>query len=68
MFRLEIKTGGAAFRSDCITDKRGNYMLDDSGYEVQRIMKEIGAKLGRGETDGVIMDSNGNKVGRWSYE
>ena len=59
MFKCEIKTGGSAFRDD------GD--LDPFGTEVRRILRHIINDLGDGKPDGVIMDSNGNKVGTWSY-
>lgn len=68
MFRLEIKTGGSAFRSEHITDKHGDHILDPSAHEVRRALKEIEKLLAGGQTDGSIMDVNGNKVGHWSYE
>jgi|GEM_PF-858815 len=68
MFKVEIKTGGAVFRSEHMVDKYGDYILDHHAYEVRIILKNIVKLLSAGETDGKIMDSNGNKVGWWSYE
>lgn len=59
MFRVEIKTGNAAYRDE-------NENLDY--YEVVRNLKEICKKLENGYTDGYIMDINGNKTGKWSLE
>ena len=55
MFKVEIKTGNAAFE--------GN-----PEYEVKRILKEIEKKLESGYTSGSCMDINGNKVGKWSLD
>lgn len=68
MFRLEVKTGGAAFRDESRTDRRGEPILDPCATEVRRILMDVSRKLEAGHTDGSIMDVNGNKVGRWSYE
>ena len=61
MLKIEIKTGGAAYR-----DK--NDELDRSAYELRRNLKEIMEKLEYGCQSGYIMDINGNKVGEWSLE
>lgn len=68
MFKLEIKTGGAAFRSDYETDENGEYILDPCATEVRHILMSICDKLALGHTDGKVMDYNGNAVGEWSYE
>ena len=48
MFKLEIRTGGAAFRDETREDRNGDYRLDDTGAEVRRILNEIGIKLRNG--------------------
>ena len=68
MFILTIKTGGAAFRDDSRTGRRGNALLDQQGAEVRRIMKDVARKLEMGYNGGNVMDVNGNKVGTWKYE
>jgi len=68
MFKLEIKTGGAAFRDDSRTDRHDEPVLDPDATDVRRILKDVSDKLAAGHTDGSVMDVNGNKVGRWSYE
>lgn len=68
MFKIEIKTGNAAFRSDYLTDKNGDYVLDPQGTEVVRILKDIERKIEFGHDSGTILDINGNKVGEWSYD
>lgn len=61
MLKIEIKTGGAAYRDD-------NDELDRNAYELRRNLKEIMEKLEYGCQSGYIMDVNGNKVGEWSLE
>lgn len=61
MLKIEIKTGGAAYRDE-------NDELDRSAYELRRNLKEIMEKLEYGCQSGYIMDINGNKVGEWSLE
>ena len=61
MLKIEIKTGGAAYRDE-------NDELDRSAYELRRNLKEIMEKLEYGYQSGYIMDINGNKVGEWSLE
>ena len=61
MFKLEIETGGAAYR-------HGDHVLDPYATEVRRILLDVICKLEAGYTDGSVIDVNGNKVGRWSYE
>lgn len=68
MFRLEVKTGGAAFRDESRTDRHGESVLDPCAVEVRRILLDVSRKLDAGYTDGSVMDVNGNKVGHWSYE
>jgi len=55
MFKLEAKTGNAAFE-------------DRPAAELARILRAVAVKLERGETEGAVMDGNGQKVGAWSYE
>ena len=68
MFKLAIKTGGAAFRDESRTDRKGEAILDESGREVRRILAEVSWKLKSGYDSGNIMDANGNNVGSWKYE
>ena len=53
MFKIEFKTGGAAF---------------DEPYkasEIKRILKEISEKVECGYCSGKVIDINGNCVGEW---
>ena len=61
MLKIEIKTGGAAYRDE-------NDELDRSTYELRRNLIEILEKSEYGYQAGYIMDINGNKVGKWSLE
>lgn len=53
--KIEFKTGNAAF------DEYGD-------REVRRILEKIADEVESGQTKGVIMDINGNKIGRWVLE
>lgn len=62
MFKLEIKTGGAAF---CNPDT-GNEDEFWEGIEINRLLEKVKIEIEEGYTSGVLMDINGNKVGKWS--
>ena len=62
MFKLEIKTGGAAF---CNPDT-GNEDEFWEGIEINKILEKVKMEIEEGYISGVIMDINGNKVGKWS--
>lgn len=61
MFRIEIFTGGAAFR-----DEDDN--LDETGYEVCRLLTDVKTQIEYGHHSGNLIDINGNRVGYWSYD
>lgn len=61
MFKVEIKTGGAAFCDPC-TGEEDTYA---ESFEVVRILKRIINELENDYVKGVCMDINGNKVGEW---
>lgn len=50
MFKLEIRTGNAAFS-------------DDREEEIIRILQKVVDRMRNGSTGGRILDSNGNHVG-----
>lgn len=52
--KIQFKTDNAAFE-------------ENRELEVADILKRIAYRVEEGATEGVIMDSNGNKVGHWSY-
>lgn len=62
MFKLEIKTGGAAFR-DPFSGEEDEVM---EAVEIRRLLAKVSCELEHGRSSGVIMDINGNKVGSWS--
>ena len=63
MFKLEIKTGGAAF-ADPATGEYNDYY---EGAEICRILKGIESSIRNGNAvSGNVIDINGNVVGRWS--
>lgn len=64
MLKIEIKTGGAAYRDEYSEEDR----LDPYNTELIRNLKDIIYKLERGHDVGSIMDINGNKVGTWKLE
>lgn len=61
MFKLEIKTGGAAF-CNC----NGEYNDLFEALELIRLLKKVSGDLVEGKMHGSVIDSNGNKVGSWS--
>lgn len=63
MLKIEIKTGGAAFR-----DTNGGEDAAWKASECRRLLDIISGKLDAGKTYGSIMDINGNKVGEWKVD
>lgn len=63
MFKLEIKTGGAAF---CDPYSGEESELDEA-REVARILREVADKVEAGRRDGKCMDFNGNSVGEFRF-
>ena len=61
MLRVEIFTDGAAFR-----DEDDN--LDETGYEVSRLLTNVKIQIEYGYHGGNLIDINGNRVGYWSYD
>lgn len=59
MLKIEIKTGNAAYRNE-----------DDSldVTELRENLYTISERLKNGYREGVVMDCNGNKVGKWSVD
>ena len=55
MFKLTIETDNAAFDPD-------------THYEVSRILRNVIEKIGAGVSEGTLVDSNGNSVGKFSLE
>ena len=63
MFNLSMKTGGSAF----CEPENGNEDEYFEGLETIRLLKEIEEQIEHGKRSGVIMDINGNKVGKWEF-
>lgn len=63
MFKLEIKTGGAAFCDPCT----GEASELNECMEVSRILREIADKIECGSREGKCMDFNGNGVGTYGF-
>ena len=53
MFKLEFRTGNAAFSHG------------DGPYEVKRILLDVAKQVESGRTSGKIMDVNGNCIGEF---
>lgn len=53
-FKLEVRTNNAAF---------------ENRWELARMLRALAAKVAETEaTEGKLRDSNGNTVGKWSWE
>lgn len=63
MFKIEIKTGNAAF-ADPHTGEESSW---DECYEVARILRELADSIESGKREGSCIDINGNKVGKFSF-
>lgn len=64
MFKVEFKTGGAAFCNPSTVEEDDYY----EGLETQRILQEICKKIEAGYREGSCMDINGNRVGSWELK
>ena len=62
MFKLEIKTDGAAFRA-LFTGEKNNVI---ETAKIRRLLSNVSYELEWLATSGNIFDVNGNKVGSWS--
>ena len=63
MFNLAMQTSGSAF----CEPENGSEDKNFEGLETIRILKEIEQQIEHGKRSGVIMDINGNKVGKWEF-
>lgn len=63
MFKIEIKTGNAAFADP----HTGEYSEWHENYGVARILREIADKIENGKREGKVMDYNGNSVGEFTF-
>ena len=62
MFKLEIKTGGAAF----CNPHTGEEDRAREGEEIARILRKVADGIEHGVIRGTVLDLNGNKVGSYS--
>ncbi len=62
MFKMNMKTGGSAF-CDPYTGEEDEWY---EAREIARIMDKVRDDLIAGLDPGVMMDTNGNKLGEWS--
>lgn len=62
MFKMNMKTGGSAFCDPYTWEEDEWY----EAREIARIMDKVRDDLLAGLDHGVMMDTNGNKVGEWS--
>ena len=63
MLKIEIKTGGAAFRNE--EDEFDAYF---GGEEIKRILRKVVDDIQNGYESGSANDINGNKVCTWKLE
>ena len=63
MFKLEMKTGNAAF-ADPYTGEESSW---DECHEVARILREIAEDIDNGKRYGSCIDYNGNNVGKYGF-
>lgn len=66
MCKIEFNIGNAAFRNEAETDEQGNSPLDP--IAVADAVHEVADRIANGEMSGVIVDANGNTVGKFSIE
>ena len=64
MFKIEIKTGNAAFHNEWNPE----YDRDCTVREIERILRDVIEKLDCGYTEGKCMEHNGNAVGEWKLD
>lgn len=65
-FRLQIQCDNAAF---CSNDTDGDNEPAARGFEVARVLRQAASSVVDGlkpGQSGVLMDSNGNRVGSWA--
>ena len=65
MFKMEFKTGNAAFCDPFTGEENETYKLAESAKILGNISREIAVY---GKTSGSIMDINGNTIGKWSLD
>lgn len=66
MCKIEFKVGNAAFRNESEADEDGNSPLAPEA--VADAVRDVADRIACGEMSGVIVDVNGNTVGKFSIE
>lgn len=61
MFKMELKTGGAAFCNPLTGEEDEVF----EALELTRILENVCHKIKYGKESGTILDINGNVVGKW---
>ena len=64
MFKMEFKTSNDAFRNPYTGEESERHKVS----ETIKTLTKVAESLMNGKTDGVIMDINGNKIGKWSLD
>lgn len=55
MLTIEFHTGNSAFE-------------DNEPEETAKLLRDIASKIDRGDTDGPVLDLNGNTIGGWEFD
>ena len=63
MFKIEFKTDNASFFDPNDTD----FNDEARAAETARILQHIAEQVEGGFTSGLVIDSNGNRVGHWGF-
>ena len=61
--KIEIETGNAAFHDCDAENEYADYYI--MAAELDRIFRQISGAVAEGQTDGEVIDSNGNICGEW---
>lgn len=64
MFKMEFKTGNAAFCDPFTGEESQAHKVN----EAVKIINKISTEIAMGKTYGSIMDINGNKIGKWVFD
>lgn len=57
MFTMEFDTSGDGF-----------WWNDNPGFEVAEVLRNVATRLVIGQTEGTVLDANGNKCGTWKLK
>lgn len=56
MFKIEFETGNDAFQGE-----------QEFINETRQILENVWEKISKGQREGAVMDSNGNKIGSYGF-